>query len=282
MSYDAKLRTKWALVMRIWVIIIMVPVYFFIPIVTFVNTGIGNLGRSFSLVCVVLMLVLGVVSFLGVLGIKEKGSAAETENTAEERLRLREIARMFIANKPLMVHTGAFFLSNIVFTLSTAISIYFLKWYYSADLATGVLKISPYIFISMTFLSGFITGTAVIPQVLLWTECADYAEFKTGRKMNALINSVNNIIAKALGALSSVITGGILIAVGYSVNSETGNYMGDVANLPGMVFRFGIFLTVIPFIVMLLAWLMYRFLYPITPELQKEMMDKLAEGEEGI
>jgi Na+/melibiose symporter-like transporter len=147
---------------------------------------------------------------------------------------------------------------------------------------TGVLKISPYIFISMTFLSGFITGTAVIPQVLLWTECADYAEFKTGRKMIALINSVNNIIAKALGALSSVITGGILIAVGYSVNSETGNYMGDVANLPGMVFRFGIFLTVIPFIVMLLAWLMYRFLYPITPELQKEMMDKLAEGEEGI
>jgi len=343
-SYDTKLRTKWTLLMRIWVIVILVPVYFYIPIVTMVDRGVGNLGRSFSLVCVILMIVLGVVSFTGVLGLKEKTGESKSAAKKEERLKIREVAWMFAKNKPLMVHTGAFFLANMVFGLSTAIGIYFLKWYYSADLATGivdadryaviygvyaaaglipnfvapfisgtvikmfktyaratnaclflgvtlysvmavlfftgVLSISPYIYIFCTLLSGFITGTAVIPQTLLWTECADYAEYKTGRKMSALVNSANNMLGKAQAAIASVITGGILIAVGYSVNSETGNYMGDVSNLPGMVSGFGIFLTVVPAVVMALSWLMYRFLYPITPEVQQQMVMELQSRKE--
>ena len=340
-SYDTKLRTKWMFLNRIWLIVILIPVYFYIPLVTMVNRGVGNMGRSFSMVCVVMMIILGTVAFIGVLGLKEKSAAQQVkEESQDERLKLRAIIGMFAVNKPLRVHAGAFLLSNIVYTLSTAISIYFLKWYYAADLATGVvdaeryaaiygiyalaglipnfvapfiskrvikkfktyarstraclflgvilysvlsaffflgvLKLSPYIFIMFNFLSGFIMGTAVIPQTLLWTECADYAEYKTGRKMSALVNSVNSIIGKAQSALSTVIIGGILIAVGYSVNSETGNYIGDISNLPHMILGFGIFLTIVPVVVLSLSWLLYRFLYPITPELQKQMVDELA------
>jgi GPH family glycoside/pentoside/hexuronide:cation symporter len=331
--------------MRIWVIVIMVPVYFFIPLVTKVNEGIGNLGDSFSLVCAVLMFILGVVAFIGVLGLKEKPVKEAKSAEAEEKLKLREVLKMFAGNKPLIVHSCAFLLSNLVFGLSSAVGIYFLKWYYSADLTTGMvdadkyaaiysayalaglipnflapfisgkvikkfktyakatnaclmvgialyaalsalfflgaLKISPYIFVLFTFLSGFVTGTAIIPQTLLWTECADYAEYTTGKKMSALVNSVNNILGKAQAALSSVITGAVLIAVGYSVNSETGNYVGDISKLPGMVLGFGVFLTVVPAAVMLIGFILYKFLYPITPEFQQKMVETLAERRDG-
>jgi Na+/melibiose symporter-like transporter len=344
-SYDMKLRTKWMFLMRVWMIVILVPVYFYIPIVTLLNKSVGDLGRSFSLVCVVMMLIFGAVSFVGVLGLRETGGGQTDPEAAQERLKLGEVVGMFIKNKPLLVHAGAFLLSNIVFSLFSGISIYFLKWYYAADLSTGVvdadkyaaiygiyaiaglvpnfvapfisgkvikkfttyaratnaclalgvilfaalsvtfftgaLKISPYIFILFSFLSGFIMGTAVIPQTLLWTECADYAEYKTGKKMSALVNSVNNIIGKAQAALSSVITGGILIAIGYSVNSETGNYMGDRAALPGMVFKFGVIMTLVPVAVMAASWLMYKFLYPITPQLQQKIVEELSARKEG-
>lgn len=349
-SYDTKLRTKWTFHMRIWVVAILVPVYFYIPLVTMVNKGIGNMGRSFSLVCVVMMIILGVVAFLGVLGLREKPAAVvkidDSEAAApDEKLKLREVAGMFAKNKPLMVHTSAFFLSNMVFGLTSAVAIYFLKWYYAADMSTGTVdadkyaaiysayalsglipnivapfisgkvikkfvtyaratraclllsvalyavssvaffagafKFSPYIFVFINLVAGFIAGTAVIPQTLLWTECADYAEYTTGKKMSALVNSVSNMLGKAQAAFTSVVVGGILIAVGYSVNSETGNYVGDVSNLPGMVFKFGVFLTVVPGLLTLAALLLYKFLYPITPELQKRMVEELAAREEG-
>jgi len=339
-SYDTRLRTKWTLLMRIWIIVILVPVYFYIPVVTIVDQGIGNIGQSFSLVAVVIMLILGVFAFFGVLGMKEKPDTMETGESAEENLKIRDVARMFKKNKPLMVHSGAMFASNIVFGLTSAIAVYFLKWYYSADITTGVvddiryaelygiyaasglipnfispflapklikkvgtymravslcliiaivvyigmtsafytgaLLLSPYIFIIINFFSGMALGTAVIPQMLLWTECADYAEYTTGRKMSALVNSLSNMLGKAQAALSTVLVGGILIVVGYSVDSSTGNYAGNVEGLPGMIGGFGIFMTIVPVVVMLIALLLYKFLYPITPELQKEMIETLA------
>jgi Na+/melibiose symporter-like transporter len=339
LSYDTKLRTKWTLHMRIWLIVIMVPVYFFIPIVTIADKSIGNLGKSFSMVTVVMMVVLGVIAFIGLLGLKEKPLNSGASEAQDDKLKMSEVLQMFKKNKPLLVHTTAYLLSNLVFGLSTAISVYFLKWYYAADLTTGfvdadkyasiygiyaiagllpnfiapfisksviakfktyaksanaclllgvvlyaiwavmffsgALKGSPYLFTLFNLLSGFITGTAVMPQTLLWTECADYAEYKTGRKMSAMVNSVSNIIGKAQAALSSALIGGVLIWVGYSVNSETGHYSGDLTTLPGMINGFGVFLTIVPAVIMLAAFLLYKFLYPITPEIQKQMTDTL-------
>ena len=339
-TYDTKLRSKLMLLMRIWVIVIMAPVYFSISIITFVDRAIGNIGKSFSLVFIVLMAVLAVISFIGVIFLKEnpepKKSGSEQD---DDKLKLKEVLSMFIKNKPLLVHSGATFI-NIVFTLVTAMAIYFIKWYYAADVTTGVvdatryadiyslfalsglipnfvspflsgklikktrtyakattscllvciilyvilavmffagiLRISPYIFIAFNFVSSIVLGAAVIPQTLLWTECADYAEYKTGKKMSAMVNAVSNIIGKAQAALAAVMTGAILVAVGYSVNNETGNYAGNVAELPRMINGFGFIMTVVPIFVMLIAYLMYKFMYPITPAIQEEMVSALA------
>ena len=340
-TYDIKLRTKISQRMRIWLIVILVPVYFYITLVTAVDQYVDNIGKSFSLVSTVMLLIFGVFSFTGVLCLREKPDTTPGNGEgSKEKLKLKEIGKMFIQNKPLLVHTGAMFLSDMVFNLGTVISVYFLKWYYAADLATGavdavkyagiyglfaltgllpnfiapffagklvkkagsyaratsfclllgvavnavkailfftgILKASPYIFILLNLLGGLALGTAVIPQTLLWAEGADYAEYKTGKKMSAIVNSVNSVLGKAQSALSTVLAGSVLIAVGYSVNNETGNYAGNIAELPRMISGFGIFLTIVPVVVMLAAYLLYRFLYPITPEMQKEMVEELA------
>ncbi len=336
-SYDTALRTKWTKLMRLWIIVIMIPVNFFIPIVTAVDAGVGNLGQSFSLVSILLMLVVSIVAFIGVRWLKEPRS--RTQAGADEKLKLREILSMFAKNKPLIVQTIAMLFSNMVYALSSAVSVYFLKWYYAADLTTGVvdaalyaavfgaysiagllpnfigpfvagkfikkfrtysratgvlmlvavflyavqtlmfytgiLKISPYVFVVFSFLSGLVLGTAVVPQTLLWTESADYAEWKTGKKMSALINSINNMMGKAQSALSGVLIGAVLIGVGYSVDSISGNYSGDISKLPDMISGFGMFITIIPVVVLLLSWVLYKFFYPITPEIQEEMVEAL-------
>ncbi len=340
-TYDTKLRTKLTMLMRIWMIVILVPVYFYIPVVTAVDSKVGNIGRSFSLVVTALMIVLGVISFFGVLGLKELPEKPSAQQEVKEKLRFREVIQMFAKNKPLLVHAGAMLLSNLVFGLTSAVSIYFLKWYYCADFATGavdaikyaeiyglfalsglvpnfiapffagrvikkagtyaratgfclivtiaayalmavafytgILQVSPVIFTVINFIAGLAMGTAVIPQTLLWTEGADYAEYQSGKRMSALVNSAANILGKAQTALSTVILGGVLIAAGYSVNNETGNYIGDLARLPKMISSFGFIMTVVPVIVMVLAYLLYKFLYPLTPEKQKEMIDTLAQ-----
>ena len=342
-TLDPALRSKLSVLMRIWVIVILVPVYFYIPVVTVVDQKIGNIGKTFSLVCIVLMAILGVISFIGVLGLKEQPEKRAQSSTGkeDEKLKVKEVAAMFIKNKPLLIHTAAALLSGLVFGLFSVVSVYFLKWYYAADLTTGVvdavkyaeiygvfviaalipnfitpfisnklikksgsyarvaagcflfgvfvyvgltvlyftgiLKVSPYIYVLFNFLSGMATGTAVIPQMLLWAECADYAEYTTGKKMSALINSVSNMLNKALNALSSVIAGAVLIAVGYSVNNETGNYAGDLTQLPRMINGFAIALTIIPIVVLVLSYILYRFRYPLTPEMQKKMIDELEE-----
>jgi len=341
-TLDAKIRSHLSVLMRIWMIVILVPVYFYIPVVTAIDQRIGNIGKSFSMVCIVLMTVLGAIAFLGVLGLKEKPeSGTNTEDTDAEKLKLREVALMFVKNKPFLVHAIGSLLSGLVFGLFSVVSVYFLKWYYAADLATGevdavkyaavygvfmvsalipnfvspflsnwfikktgdyakvtamcylfgafvyvgmtvlyftgILQLSPYIYVAMNFLAAMATGMAVIPQTLLWAECADYAELQTGKKMSALINSVSNMLNKALNALSSVIAGAILIAVGYSVNNETGHYAGDVSQLPTMINGFALALTVIPIVVMALSYFLYRFQYPISAAFRKEMVAHLAE-----
>jgi len=345
-SYSTKLRTKWTLLMRIWVIIILVPVFFFIPIVTIINQGIGNIGRSFSLTTVVTMLILGVVAFIGVSVMREKKGVTPDTQPVEEKIKFKEILRMFRKNKPLMVHGGAMFAGNMVFGLTSVVALYFLRWFYAADITTGVsdeirfaevyalfaisglvpnfispflapklikkvgsyvgtvrlcllacvgvyicmaiafytgiLAFSPIIFVAINFFAGMALGTAVIPQQLLWVECADYAEYTTGKKMSALVNSFASMLGKAQGALSTVVIGGVLIAIGYSVDSETGNFVGEVANLPVMISWFGVLLTFVPIVVMTIAYLLYKFLYPITPEMQQEMIETLSvrRGEE--
>lgn len=142
---------------------------------------------------------------------------------------------------------------------------------------TGVLVATPYAYIALNSIAQIFTSLATVPFLLLNVEVADYTEYQTGKNMTALISSVMNIFSKSSTALSTAITGGILIIANYSVDSVTGAYAGNVADIPGMVTNFTLFVGLVPAICCLVCWLMYKCLYPITPEVRATMVEKLAE-----
>lgn len=337
---DARIRTKITSFMRMGIILAVIPSVFFIPIATAANQRIGNMGRSFSIVCIVITLISCTISLMGVLLVKEPyHGKTDNDEPAASRLSFRDVWVMMKSNKPLWVHNIAYFLGNMAYAVSSAILVYFLKWFYCADMATGavdelqyasiygiygvvslipnfltplvagavvkklgsvdramrvttlltgvayglmlvfyftgILRLSPMIFIFMNLLAGIPAGIAVIPAMLLVTECADYAEYTTGKNMTAMTTAINNIVAKAQSAIAVVVPGIILMSVGYSVDSVTGAYAGELTTLPHMVRGLTVAMTLIPLMVCVAAWAIYKFAYPITPEFRRKMTEEL-------
>ncbi|MFD1671791.1 MFS transporter [Agrilactobacillus yilanensis] len=141
----------------------------------------------------------------------------------------------------------------------------------------GVLANLPIVYVVLNALAGIPISMATIPFLLLNVEVADFTEYKTGKNMTATTTSVNKFLEKTVGALTGAATGFVLILAGYSVNAQTGAYAGDLSKIPGMISNFELFVTVIPAILCLCCWAIYRFMYPITPEIRAEMKKTLEE-----
>lgn len=146
---------------------------------------------------------------------------------------------------------------------------------------TGILQSSYWIFLILMFLINIPAATATVPTLLLNAECGDYAEFTTGKVMTAMTNAVNNIVTKAQTAINTAIPGILLVIVGYSVDAVTGNYAGDLSRLPSMVNGLAILMTVVPAVVGVASWALYKFLYPITPAVRADMTETLRKRRSG-
>ena len=138
---DARIRTKITSCVRFAVIIAVVPAAFMIPITTAVNTYIGDMGKAFPLTCVVITIISCCISLMGVFLTKEpyRGNAKTENSEAEEKLSIKDIWNMLKHNKPLWVHNISYFLGNMAYAASTAVLVYFLKWFYCADMTTGAV-----------------------------------------------------------------------------------------------------------------------------------------------
>lgn len=341
-TYDPIIRSKLTSLIRMAIILAVIPATFFIPIATAVNSSIGNMGLSFSLTCAGITIFSCVISLIGVLSLREPyrpNIVKSAEEHESEKLKVKDVLIMISHNKPLWVHNIAYLFGNMSFAVATSVLVYFLKWFYCADLATGVvdnikyaslygiyallalipafltplvaslvvkklktidramrvctlltgllygaifisyllglLQSNPAVFLGLCFLAGLPANIAVIPAMLLTTESADYVEYKTGKNMSALVNSVTTMLSKGQSAIAVIIPGIVLMAVGYSVNAVTGNYAGDLTRLPEMVQNLTLIITLVPLAVSVISWAMYKYLYPITPEFRKMMTDEL-------
>ncbi|MBQ8996012.1 MAG: MFS transporter [Oscillospiraceae bacterium] len=340
-TIDANVRTKITSLLRMGIIIAIIPSVFFIPIVTAANASIGDMGKSFSIVTIIITIIYCAISLGGLALIKEPYLGNTKEEGKEEATKLswRDVWEMLKTNKPLLVHNLAYFIGNMSYAVSSAVLVYFLKWFYCADMATGVvdeakyasiygiygvislipnfltplvagfvvkklgsvdkaarvtvllggigyglvivlyflgiLQLSPWVFIFLNLIAGIPASIAVIPSMLLNTECADYVEYNTGKNMAAMTAAVNGVVQKAQSAIAVVIPGLILTSVGYSVDSVTGNYAGDLTKLPTMVFGLVVATSLIPFLVSVGSWAVYKFGYDITPEYRVKMTAEL-------
>lgn len=138
----------------------------------------------------------------------------------------------------------------------------------------GILQNSPAILLAMVAISATAIGIGYIPGEALNIEIMDYQIYKNGKDRSAQVNSTAKFLDKAQGAISSGMVGAILVAVGYVVDSVTGNYVGDLAAIPGMLNWFIVIMGLVPCVLGFVALFIFRK-YPITPELAAEMKAKL-------
>ena len=133
---DPVIRSKITMWPRITSMIIIIPMAFFIPMMTSLNNSIGNMHRSFAIMTAVFIVPAGLISLLGISLVKE---GKHIENNNSERISLKEIIQMFKSNKPWLVSTLAAVFNGFVWTLVFATSTYYIKWAYSTDLTTGIV-----------------------------------------------------------------------------------------------------------------------------------------------
>ena len=140
----------------------------------------------------------------------------------------------------------------------------------------GVLQNTPWLFFLGMFIMALAIGVDFVPQSTVEMAIMDYTIYKTGKDRSALSGVVSKFLEKAQTALSSALVGAILIAIGYNVDSVTGDYAGDIANIPTMLNWFIVVMGLVPCILGIIAFVIYRF-YPIDNTVRADMRKYLEE-----
>lgn len=309
-----------------------------ITIVNGVNAGIGNFHTAFGVTVIAFAAITGLLSLLGISMVKEKHHAEQDENA--EPVKFTDIFKMFKENDALRIKFCATIFSGFIWTFLMTTMMYYIKWAYCVDPATGAVDTATFgvlsLIASMMMLLPLLLGTAIamplmkvfktpvrtyrfviimeavpcglmfilhmlgilqtssalmlilvaisataigigyIPQEALNIECMDYQIYKTGKDRSAQVNATAKFLDKAQNALASGMLGIILVAFGYVVDSVTGDFAGELSNLPRILNGFAIAMGLLPFLMGAISLWLYRK-YPITPELAVEMKTKLDE-----
>lgn len=138
----------------------------------------------------------------------------------------------------------------------------------------GILPNSPAIFFSLLAISATCIGVEYIPQEVVNMEIMDYELYQTGKDRSALCHATNKFITKAQSALASGIVGAILVGIGYTVDSATDTYIGELSRLPSLLTWFIVVMGLIPFFLGVIAFVILKK-YPVTDEIRAEMKAKL-------
>lgn len=129
--------------------------------------------------------------------------------------------------------------------------------------------------LATVLLLAFFIGIDFVPGSNLSMEIMDYTIYKTGKDRSALTGVLEKFLEKAQSAVSSAIVGGVLIAIGYQVDSVTGNYIGDLAKMPTMLTWMIVIIGLVPAILAVIGILIIRK-YPITPEVRRDIQSYIA------
>lgn len=138
----------------------------------------------------------------------------------------------------------------------------------------GVLHSLPMIFLVCMAITATAIGAGFMPGTTIDMECMDYEIYIHGKDRSALCNAFTKFVNKAQGALANSAIGFLLIAIGYVVDSTTGDFAGDIAKMPSMLNWFIVIMGLIPCIFGLIAWFIDGK-YPITDEVRADMKEKL-------
>lgn len=108
-------------------------------------------------------------------------------------------------------------------------------------------------------------GMGYIPGTLITMECMDYNKDRLGKSMEGTVNSMGQFMLKLQAAVSSALTGAVLVAIGY--NAEL---YKDATTIPASLFSgLGLVLFGIPAVCALLAIVVMLF-YPLLRKTKRD------------
>ena len=139
----------------------------------------------------------------------------------------------------------------------------------------GILQKTPAVFFAAMFIMAMFIGVDFIPGSSIGMELMDYTIYTTGKDRSALTGVLGKFLEKAQTALSSALVGAILIAIGYKVDSVTGNYTGDLANMPTMLTWMIVVIGVLPAIMAVIGILVLNK-YPIDQKKRAEIREYIS------
>ncbi|MBR6233507.1 MAG: MFS transporter [Erysipelotrichaceae bacterium] len=140
----------------------------------------------------------------------------------------------------------------------------------------GILQKVPAIFFAGMFIMAMFIGIDFVPGSSIGMEIMDYTIYKTGKDRSALTGVLSKFLEKAQSAVSSALVGGILIAIGYQVDSVTGNYIGDLAKMPTLLTWMIVVMGVLPAAFAIIGILILKK-YPIDHAKRLEIQEYIKE-----
>lgn len=140
----------------------------------------------------------------------------------------------------------------------------------------GLLQKLPLLFFLCVGISATAIGCGFIPGNSVDIECMDYEIYKNGKDRSALCNAFTRFISKAQSALATASVGFMLAAIGYVVDSVTGDFVGELSQIPVMLNWFVVMMGLLPFVFGMIAWFITKR-YPITDEIRADMVKKMGE-----
>ena len=140
----------------------------------------------------------------------------------------------------------------------------------------GILQKVPAMFFAGMFIMALFIGVDFIPGSQIGMELMDYTIYSTGKDRSALTGVLGKFLEKAQTAVSSALVGLILIAIGYQVDSVTGNYVGDLAKMPSMLTWMIVVIGALPAICAIIGILILNK-YPIDQEERAKIREYIKE-----
>ena len=131
---------------------------------------------------------------------------------------------------------------------------------------TGLMN--PVFFTILLVIVSSTIGLSYIPSGVMNMEIMDYQVWKFGTDRSALCSSFEKFISKTQQALSTSMIGGLLILIGYEVDSVTDTFLGELSSIPRMMDGMALIMGLIPCVFGLISFLI-MLKYPNMEEMRK-------------
>lgn len=136
----------------------------------------------------------------------------------------------------------------------------------------GVLQINFIFFALLMGVLAFGNGLCFVPTYAMWVETIDHNQEVTGKSMGGTITSLSGFLGKAQAAISTLAVGWVLLFIGYEVDSTTGNFVGELSQIPPMLNWFIVIAGLLPAIFSIAAIFIYAK-YPLKDRSEEQLVD---------